>query len=112
MAFVIKAVDTFEWKVDYNYPDGGKHVKGKFDAVFEILNEDENREFFGEGSNRPTSEFVLRVLKSFSGIDVADESGKILPVEDAIPVLAKHPIIAPALVRAYFGGLSGAKTKN
>lgn len=112
MAFVIKETETFEWDVEFTTPEKGKHVKRKFKAEFEILNEDEIREYFGEKVDRPASDFLLRSVQSITDIDVMGSDGKLAEGDDAIKILAKKPSVALAMVRAYFSGVTGHKSKN
>lgn len=108
--FKLAAVKKVSWPVDVQIPqDGGKVVRARFSAVFEIL----STEDYDESAN--AGEDVLR--RTLIGWDdLMNEAGNAaVPfVEEAKAALLKIPYVRSALMVAYLQAASGreAPRKN
>lgn len=114
MAFVLKQSDSYTWPVTFDVPvDGGRHERQTFDGEFKRLPQSRIREI-GEqiDSGEVTDASVAaEVLVGWSG--VTDDGGKEVPFsQSALQQLLDVPMLAAAIVLAYFNSLAGAKRKN
>lgn len=114
MAFVLKQSDTYTWPVSFDVPvDGGRHQRQTFDGEFKRLPQSRIREI-GEqiDSGEITDASVAaEVLVGWAGI--TDDAGEAVPFsQKALEQLLDVPMMAAAIVLAYFNSLAGAKRKN
>ena len=114
MAFVLKQSDTYSWPVTFDLPiDGGRHQRQSFDGEFRRLSQSRNRELGQqiEAGDTTDADLATEVLVGWSGI--TDDSGKDVPFSQAaLQQLLDVPMLATAIITAYFSSLQGAKRKN
>ena len=114
MAFVLKQSDTYSWPVTFDIPiDGGRHERQTFDGEFKRLPQSRIREIgkLIEDGETLDSAIAAEVLVGWSGVTDAD--GKDVPFsQKALEQLLDVPLLATAIVMAYFASLQGAKRKN
>lgn len=114
MAFVLKQSDTYRWPVTFDVPvDGGRHERHSFDGEFRRLNQSRIREMGQqiEAGDVTDAELATEVLVGWTGI--TDDDGKDVPFSQAaLQRLLDVPMVAAAIVLAYFNSLQGAKRKN
>ena len=114
MAFVLKQSDSYTWPVSFDLPiDGGRHERQSFDGEFRRLSQSRIREIGAqiESGEITDGELAAEVLVGWSG--VTDDAGKDVPFNHgALSQLLDVPMLATAIVTAYFGSLQGAKRKN
>jgi len=126
MAFVLKQSATYKWPVTFKLPtDGGKYEKQTFDAEFrrlpqsrinEIQSEVQARIRATENNQAVDSEIsdisiAAEVLAGWAGI--VDDDGDEIPFSEAGKAqLLEVPLMAGAVIEAYFDSLTGKKTKN
>ena len=114
MAFVLTQSETYTWPVSFEFPsDGGRFERQAFDAEFNRLPQSRIREI-GEliDSGEVTDASVAaEVLVGWSGVN--DSNGDPIPFsQKALEQMLDVPMLAAAIVLAYFNSLSGAKRKN
>ena len=114
MAFVLKQSDTYSWPVAFDLRvDGGRHERQTFDGEFKRLPQSRIREI---GQQIESGEIIdgaraAEVLVGWSG--VTDGDGKDVPFsQKALDQMLDIPLLATAVVMAYFESLQGAKRKN
>lgn len=126
MAFVLKQSDSYTWPVSIKLPaNGGKRERQTFDAEFKRLaqsriNEiqrevqlrvkaNEKGEDTGEGISDQS--IADEILVGWDGI--VDGDGEPVPFSNAVKAqLLDVPMMAGALVAAYFESLMEQKRKN
>ena len=126
MAFVLKQSDSYTWPVSIKLPaNGGKRERQTFDAEFKRLpqsriNEiqrevqqrvkaNEKGEDTGEGISDQS--IAAEILVGWDGI--VDGDGEPVPFSNAVKAqLLDVPMMAGALVGAYFESLVEQKRKN
>ena len=114
MAFVLKKSGSYSWPVHFDIPvDGGRFERQTFDCEFKQISQTRIREIsVGIGSDGMTdADVAAEVLVGWSG--VTDDNGKDVPFsQSALADLLEVPMLAGAIVLAYFDSLQGAKRKN
>lgn len=114
MAFVLKKSGSYSWPVHFDIPvDGGRFERQTFDCEFKQISQTRIREISeGIGSDGMTdADVAAEVLVGWSG--VTDDNGKDVPFsQSALTDLLEVPMLAGAIVLAYFDSLQGAKRKN
>lgn len=126
MAFVLNQSESYSWPVSIKLPaDGGKREKSNFDAVFKRLPQTRINEIqqlvqqrvkaaeSGEElDNGVTDQSIAsEILVGWSG--VVDGDGDDVPYSEAIKAqLLDVPMMAGALIEAYFASLVELKRKN
>jgi hypothetical protein len=111
--FVLREESTFDWSVKAHVPMGGKKSLVKFEATFNVLDQEAIEELVINPETRNVQRFLESALVSFTGIPVQDADGN--EIEDADErnrIIRRNPIFADALVEAYAEGVSGHKAKN
>jgi hypothetical protein len=114
MAFVLKQTDSFSWPVSFDLPvDGGRHQRETFDGQFKRLPQSRivaiGKEI--EAGEITDIELAREVLVGWSG--VTDDAAKEIPFSQmALEQLLDVPMLATAIVTAYFESLKGGKRKN
>ena len=114
MAFVLAQSDSYSWPVTVEFPvDGGRFEKQTFDAEFKRLPQSRIEQVI-ERSNTDTikdAEFAREVITGWQG--VTDAKGADVPYSnEALSKLLDVPLVAGAIVQAFFASLTGAKRKN
>jgi hypothetical protein len=114
VAFVLKKSGSYSWPVHFDIPiDGGRFERQTFDCEFKQISQTRIREISeGIGSDGMTdADVAAEVLVGWSG--VTDDNGKDVPFsQSALADLLEVPMLASAIVLAYFDSLQGAKRKN
>lgn len=126
MAFVLKQSDSYTWPVSIKLPaNGGKRERQTFDAEFKRLAQSRINEIQREVQQRvkanekgeDTGEGVSdqsiadEILVGWDGI--VDGDGEPVPFSNAVKAqLLDVPMMAGALVAAYFESLVEQKRKN
>ena len=126
MAFVLNQSQSYSWPVSIKLPaDGGKREKSSFDAVFKRLPQSRINEIqqlvqqrvkaaeSGEElDNGITDQNIAdEILVGWSGI--VDGDGDEVPYSEAVKAqLLDVPMLASALIEAYFASLVELKRKN
>lgn len=114
MAFVLKQSDSYSWPITFDLPvDGGRHQRETFDGQFKRLPQSRilaiGKEI--EAGDLTDVELACEVLVGWAG--VTDDAGKEVPFsQKALQQLLDVPMLATAIVSAYFDSLKGAKRKN
>ena len=114
MAFILAQSDSYSWPVTVEFPvDGGRFEKQTFDAEFKRLPQSRIEQVI-ERSNTDTikdAEFAREVIAGWKG--VTDAKGADVPYSnEALGKLLDVPLVAGAIVQAFFASLTGAKRKN
>lgn len=126
MAFVLNQSQSYSWPVSIKLPaDGGKREKSSFDALFKRLPQSRINEIQQlvqqrikaaergeELDNGVTDQSIAaEILVGWSGI--LDADGDDVPYSEAIKAqLLDVPMMAGALIEAYFTSLVELKRKN
>lgn len=126
MAFVLNQSQSYSWPVSINLPaDGGKREKSSFDALFKRLPQSRINEIQqlvqqrikaaergDELDNGVTDQSIAaEILVGWSGI--LDADGDDVPYSEAVKAqLLDVPMMAGALIEAYFTSLVELKRKN
>ncbi len=126
MAFVLNQSQSYSWPVSIQLPaDGGKREKSSFDALFKRLPQSRINEIQQlvqqrikaaergeELDNGVTDQTIAaEILVGWSGI--LDADGDDVPYSEAIKAqLLDVPMMAGALIEAYFTSLVELKRKN
>ena len=126
MAFVLNQSQSYSWPVSIKLPaDGGKREKSTFDAVFRRLPQSRINEIQqlvqqrikaaergDELDNGVTDDSIAaEILVGWSGI--LDGDGDDVPYSEAVKAqLLDVPMMAGALIEAYFNSLAELKRKN
>ena len=126
MAFVLNQSQSYSWPVSIKLPaDGGKREKSTFDAVFRRLPQSRINEIQQlvqqrikaaergeELDNGVTDDSIAaEILMGWSGI--LDGDGDDVPYSEAVKAqLLDVPMMAGALIEAYFNSLAELKRKN
>lgn len=126
MAFVLNQSQSYSWPVSIKLPaDGGKREKSTFDAVFRRLPQSRINEIQQlvqqrikaaergeELDNGVTDDSIAaEILVGWSGI--LDGDGDDVPYSEAVKAqLLDVPMMAGALIEAYFNSLAELKRKN
>lgn len=126
MAFVLNQSQSYSWPVSIQLPaDGGKREKSSFDALFKRLPQSRINEIQQlvqqrikaaergeELDNGVTDQTIAaEILVGWSGI--LDADGDDVPYSEAIKAqLLDVPMMAGALIKAYFTSLVELKRKN
>lgn len=126
MAFVLNQSQSYSWPVSIKLPaDGGKREKSSFDAQFKRLPQSRINEIQllvqqrikaaerGEELDNGVSDqsIAAEILVGWSGI--VDADGDDVPYSEAVKVqLLDVPMMAGALIEAYFASLVELKRKN
>lgn len=114
MAFVLKRSGSYSWPVHFDIPvDGGRFERQTFDCDFKQLSQSRIQELSeGIGNDELSAlEIAAEVLVGWSG--VTDDEGKEVPFsQKSLADLLEVPMLASAIVMAYFESLQGAKRKN
>lgn len=126
MAFVLNQSQRYSWPVSIQLPaDGGKREKSSFDALFKRLPQSRINEIQqlvqqrikaaergDELDNGVTDQSIAaEILVGWSGI--LDADGDDVPYSEAVKAqLLDVPMMAGALIEAYFTSLVELKRKN
>lgn len=126
MAFVLKQSASYKWPVTCRLPvDGGRFEKQTFEAVFKRLPQARINEIRTEAQRMVKAaerseaiedgitdqSIAHEVLIGWSGI--LDDDGDEVPFSaTACEQLLNVPMVASAVIEAYFDSLTGNKTKN
>lgn len=126
MAFVLNQSQSYSWPVSINLPaDGGKREKSSFDALFKRLPQSRINEIQqlvqqrikaaergDELDNGVTDQSIAaEILVGWAGI--LDADGDDVPYSEAVKAqLLDVPMMAGALIEAYFTSLVELKRKN
>lgn len=126
MAFVLSQSQSYSWPVSINLPaDGGKREKSSFDALFKRLPQSrineiqqlvqqriKSAERGDELDNGVTDQSIAaEILVGWAGI--LDADGDDVPYSEAVKAqLLDVPMMAGALIEAYFTSLVELKRKN
>lgn len=126
MAFVLNQSQSYSWPVSIQLPaDGGKREKSTFDALFKRLPQSRINEIQQlvqqrikaaergeELDNGVTDQTIAaEILVGWSGI--LDADGDDVPYSEAVKAqLLDVPMMAGALIEAYFTSLVELKRKN
>jgi hypothetical protein len=126
VAFVLNQSQSYSWPVSINLPaDGGKREKSSFDALFKRLPQSrineiqqlaqqriKSAERGDELDNGVTDQSIAaEILVGWSGI--LDADGDDVPYSEAVKAqLLDVPMMAGALIEAYFTSLVELKRKN
>lgn len=126
MAFVLNQSQSYSWPVSINLPaDGGKREKSSFDALFKRLPQSrineiqqlvqqriKSAERGDELDNGVTDQSIAaEILVGWAGI--LDADGDDVPYSEAVKAqLLDVPMMAGALIEAYFTSLVELKRKN
>lgn len=111
--FKIVQNPTYTWPVTVEMPvDGGRVEKATFDIEFKRLTQTRLNEIRDaiEKSAITDVDLSREVITDWSGITDAD--GPVPYSEAARDQLLDIPLVASAIVMAFFGSISGAKRKN
>jgi hypothetical protein len=126
VAFVLNQSQSYSWPVSINLPaDGGKREKSSFDALFKRLPQSRINEIQqlvqqrmkaaergDELDNGVTDQSIAaEILVGWAGI--LDADGDDVPYSEAVKAqLLDVPMMAGALIEAYFTSLVELKRKN
>lgn len=126
MAFVLNQSQSYSWPVSIQLPaDGGKREKSSFDALFKRLPQSRINEIQQlvqqrikaaergeELDNGVTDQTIAaEILVGWAGI--LDADGDDMPYSEAVKAqLLDVPMMAGALIEAYFTSLVELKRKN
>ncbi|MFZ9654548.1 MAG: phage tail assembly chaperone [Limnohabitans sp.] len=113
MSFVLKQSTTYTWPVTVEYPvDGGRTEKSTFDGEFKRLPQSRIKEITAavEANELTDVDIAEEVLVGWSG--VSDGADEIPFSQSALAQLLEVPLVASAIVMAFFNSLTGAKRKN
>lgn len=111
--FVLREESTFDWTVKAHVPVQGKKTLVKFEATFNVLDQEMIEELVVNPDTRNVGRFLESALVSFSDLPVHDSNGNELEDdEERNRIIRRNPIFADALVEAYAEGVSGHKAKN
>lgn len=126
MAFVLNQSQSYSWPVSIKLPaDGGKREKSNFDAIFKRLPQSRINEIQllvqqrikaaekGEELDNGVSDQSIadEILVGWTGI--IDGDGDEVPYSEAVKAqLLDVPMMAGALIEAYFASLVELKRKN
>ena len=126
MAFVLNQSQSYSWPVSIQLPaDGGKREKSSFDALFKRLPQSrineiqqlvqqriKSAERGDELDNGVTDQSIAaEILVGWAGI--LDADGDDVPYSEAVKAqLLDVPMMAGALIEAYFTSLVELKRKN
>ena len=114
MAFILAQSDSYSWPVTVEFPvDGGRFEKQTFDAEFKRLPQSRIEQVI-ERSNDVSvndTEFAREVLVGWAGV-TGDDAQEIPYSVEAARRLLEVPLVAGAIVQAFFASLTGAKRKN
>lgn len=126
MAFVLKQSDSYSWPVSIRLPaDGGKREKQTFDAVFKRLPQSRINEIqqlvqqrikaaeSGEDLDNGVTDQTIadEILLDWSGV-VDGDGEEIACTKASKAQLLDVPMLAGALIAAYFESLVEQKRKN
>jgi len=112
--FVLKQSDSYDWTVKVDFPvSGDKYQTQSFKAEFNRLSQTRIEELQKQVEEEQISgkDFVKEIVIGWK--EVNDENGQ--PIEfspAALEKLCDIPIVARAIVKAFFASINGAKTKN
>jgi hypothetical protein len=126
LAFVLKQSDSYSWPVTIKMPaDGGKREKQTFTAIFKRLAQSRINEIQQEVQRRiKLGEAGEDVQGSISDVSLADEilvgwddvndgDGEAVPYSKTTKVqMLEVPMLASAIIEAYFESLVEQKRKN
>jgi hypothetical protein len=126
MAFVLKQSASYNWPVTFKMPaNGGKYEKQTFDAEFCRLPQSRINEIQAEVQRRvKAAERGEEYEGDITDVSIADElllgwSGIVDDDGDEVECTAANkaqllnvPMMAGAIIQAYFDSLTGKKTKN
>ena len=112
MAFVLKQSDSYSWPVTVEFPvDGGRFEKQTFDVELKRLSQSRIQEVIDGKGTTNDGDFAKEVVLGWNG--VTDPKGADVPFSAAaLDQLLNVPLVAAAIVEAFFGSLTGAKRKN
>lgn len=113
MSFVLTQSTSYTWPVTVEFPvDGGRTEKATFDAEFRRLPQSRLKEIAQSiDANEITDvDIATEVLVDWSG--VTDGSSEIPFSDKALRQLLDIPMVATAIVVAFFSSVNGAKRKN
>lgn len=113
MSFVLTQSSSYTWPVTVEFPtDGGRTEKQTFDAEFRRLSQSRLREIAQAiDTNEITdTDIATEVLVDWSGI--TDGTSEIPFSDKALRQLLDIPMVATAIVVAFFSSVNGAKRKN
>lgn len=111
--FVLSQSTSYTWPVTVEFPvSGGKFEKQTFDAEFKRLPQTRIREMTTDAGRGKIddNDFAREVLVGWKG--VSDGSGDVPFSAEALDRLLEIPLVAGAIVQAFFESLAGAKRKN
>lgn len=113
MSFVLKQSTTYTWPVTVEYPvDGGRTEKSTFDGEFKRLSQARIKEMTAavDSGELTDVDIAEEVLVGWSG--VTDGEDEIPFSKSALAQMLDIPLVASAIVLAFFNSLTGAKRKN
>lgn len=112
--FKLSQSQSYSWPIEIQFPvDGGRHEKQNFDGVFKRVSQSRIKEIGKqiEASEISDMDLCKEVLVGWKGI--TDDNGDEVPFsESARDKLMDVPLVCAAIVNAFFGSLSAAKSKN
>lgn len=112
--FVLKQSESYVWPVTVEFPiDGGKFKKESFDAEFKRISESRIKEATKQviDGELNDNDFAKEILVGWAS--VSDENGNEVPYTESTKAkLLDFPLVAKAIVLAFFDSLSGTKRKN
>ncbi len=114
MAFVLSQSTSYLWPVTVQFPvDHGRFEKQTFDAEFKRLPQSRIDQVIERSDNVSVNDtdFAREVLLGWVGVQ--DDKKQDIPFSvEAANRLLELPLVAGAIVQAFFASLTGAKTKN
>lgn len=113
MSFVLKQSSTYTWPITVEFPvDGGRTEKSTFDGEFKRLSQTRIKEITAavDAGELNDIDIANEVLVGWSG--VTDGKDDIPFSTAALNQVLDVPLVASAIVLAFFNSLTGAKRKN
>lgn len=111
--FVLKNEMQFDWPVKTKVPEGKKLVPLKFQATFNVVDQDVADELLVDDDTRDPKRFLHKALVRFEGFDVVDADGdKIDDDDERNAMIIVNPMFNEALLKSYLAGIAGYRAKN
>lgn len=113
MSFVLKQSTSYTWPITVEFPvDGGRTEKSTFDGEFKRLSQSRIKEITAavDAGEITDVDIAEEVLVDWSG--VTDGQEEIPFSKAALAQMLDVPLVASAIVMAFFNSLTGAKRKN
>ncbi len=112
--FVLKQSTSYVWPVEVKFPvDGGKYQKQTFDGEFQRVSQSEIAEIRRKIQEQEITDpdLARQVLIGWKGVH--DDKGDDVPFSTTSrDILMDMPLVAGAVVQAFFDSLEGARRKN